>query len=99
MPFKSGFCIISCNFYNLKLKFDMFFFNLEPLVLISMFSLIVGIIVISIAKRYSKEKTGIKLSYVFFLFIYSLIFAYWWVVSGISKVRGKSIKWGVKQLR
>ncbi len=83
----------------LKFKFDAFFFNLEPLVLISMLSLMTGIVVISIAKKYSEEKEGIKLSYVFFLFIYSLIFAYWWVIAGVSKVRGKKIKWGVKHLR
>jgi len=78
----------------LKFNWDWFFFNLEPLVLISMFSLAVGILVIYIAKRYSNEKDGIKLSYVFFLAAYSLIFAYWSLISGISKVRKQKITWG-----
>lgn len=78
----------------LRFDFDTFFINLDPLFLLSIISLATGIGVIYLAKKYSNEDSKIKLSYVWFLFLYWLIFAYWWIVAGVYKATNRKVMWG-----
>lgn len=79
-------------------NFDWFFVNVDPLVIIGSFALCTGIVVIWLAKHFSHERSQIKLSYVFFLFIYWMIFAYWWIVAVATLARGKKITWERRSL-
>ncbi len=83
----------------LKFDFDAFFIKLDPLFWLSFISLGTGIAVIYIAKKYSNEESGIKLSYVWFLFLYWLLFAYWWLVAGFYKMTKRKIIWGRKVIQ
>ncbi len=79
-------------------RFDAFFINIDPLVIIGMMALAIGIIVIYLAKRFSNERSPIEVSYVFFLLLYWMIFAYWWLASAATLARGKRIAWGKRTL-
>lgn len=80
----------------LKIDLDFFKLNLSPLMVLSIISIIIGITIILLAKKWSNEKPSMKFSYILYIFVYWFIFAYWWVVAGIYKITKKKIVWGKK---
>ena len=81
-----------------KWNFDAFFINLNSIAILAILALIVGIMVIIIAKVLSKEKSSIKVSYIFYLLFYWFLYGLWWFLAGMSKLTGKKIYWGHKSL-
>lgn len=75
-------------------RFDAFFINMDPLVIIGVIALGTGITVIYLAKRFSDEQSPIRVSYVFFLLLYWMVFAYWWLAAAATLAHGKRITWG-----
>lgn len=91
--------LFAVNFDMISLfDFDIFFINLNSIMVIIIISLIAGIGTICLAKKYSVEKQKIKSPYVLFLALYWCVFAFWWVVAIFYKVTNKRIKWGNKYL-
>jgi len=45
------------------------------------------------SKRAIKYKEGIKINFLLFSVFYSILFAFWWVVSGIYVLFNKQILW------
>ncbi|MBI2147245.1 glycosyltransferase family 2 protein [Candidatus Woesearchaeota archaeon] len=82
----------------LKLKIDLFFFNMNPLFFLAIIGLATGIVIIHLAKKYSREAGTIKTAYLMYLVVYWAIFAYWWLIAGYCKACGKQVRWG-KQIR
>lgn len=82
----------------LKFDFDFFKLNLSPLVILSVVSLIIGVTIITLAKRWSNEKPNVKVSYILYLILYWFVFAYWWVAAGIYKITKKKIVWGKNEV-
>ncbi len=78
----------------LQFRFDPFFINLDPILILSMISLMTGVIVIYLAKKHSAEKGGIKIAYVLYLLVYWAVFAFWWMVAFHAKIRRKKVGWG-----
>ena len=78
----------------LKLKIDLFFLSTGPLFFLALIALCTGLVVIYLAKKDSQEKNTIKLSYVLYLLVYWVIFAYWWILAGYYKMTKKQIRWG-----
>jgi cellulose synthase/poly-beta-1,6-N-acetylglucosamine synthase-like glycosyltransferase len=82
----------------LQFNFDPFFLNVNGVFFISIISLFISVFTIYIAKRLSDEKQPIAISYVFFVFSYLFLFAFWWMGAAYYKVTNKKIKWGSKLL-
>ncbi len=89
------------NYYQIKFdlltlidfKLDSFYLNISTIMLLSVLSLIAGITVVYVAKKISKENTKIKISYIFYLIFYWLLFGFWWFISVAYKLFGKKIEW------
>lgn len=81
-----------------KWDFDAFFINLNSIVILAFIALIIGIFIIVLAKILSKEKSHIKLSYLFYLVFYWFLYGIWWFLAGVYKLVGKKIYWGHKSL-
>ena len=81
-----------------KLNLDIFYFDVSTIVILSFFSLLVGVFMIYVAKRISKEKSSIKANYLFYLVMYWFLFGFWWITAFTYKILGKGIKWGNKTI-
>jgi len=94
------------NYYQIKfdiltlldLKLDSFYFNISTVMLLSVLSILAGILIVYTAKKISKENTKIKISYIFYLLFYWVLFGFWWFMSGIYKIFGKEIEWRRKNI-
>ncbi|MBN1386688.1 glycosyltransferase family 2 protein [Candidatus Woesearchaeota archaeon] len=82
----------------LKPNFDLFYFNLNAVVYLAVFLLILGLSMIYIAKSMSDEKSKIKWIYLSYIVFYMPLFGFWWLVSLIYKATGRKIKWGPKYI-
>lgn len=74
-------------------KIDVFYFNIDAVVLLSLLSLFIGFLMVLFAKKVSEEKLHIKFSYFLFLGFYWILFTLWWGVSIFYKLIGKKTKW------
>lgn len=89
------------NLYNvnfdiwklLELKWDVFYLNQSPLMMIGLVALCTGIATVYLAKRLSKERQNIALCYVLFMFLYLPLYAYWWASAIHARVKGKDVGW------
>ena len=80
---------------NIKnINFDIFFLNMSPEIILSFFLLIIGILTLIIAKKISKDKSNIGLSYVYYAFGYWFLFGFWWLVALYYKIFNKKLEWG-----
>ncbi len=77
---------------------DFFYFNLNSITYLSIFMLILGMIMIYIAKAISREKARIKVNYLYYMLIYMPLFGFWWMIAIYYKIVGKKIKWGSKYI-
>jgi cellulose synthase/poly-beta-1,6-N-acetylglucosamine synthase-like glycosyltransferase len=86
------------NFDIMKLidfKFDSFFINTGPLVILGAASFIISLAVILFAKKFAKEKNLFK-SYVTFIVIYPWLYAFWWIAAWFCFITKKNVAWGHK---
>ncbi|MDP7506625.1 MAG: glycosyltransferase [Candidatus Woesearchaeota archaeon] len=81
-----------------KFDFDIFYFDVSTIVILSFFSLLVGVFMIYVAKKISKEKSSIKVNYLFYLVMYWFLFGFWWITAFGYKILGKGVKWGNKTI-
>ena len=78
----------------LNFKFKPFFFDLGPLFVFSILSLIIGIGMVLIARRYSKDREPLKFSFLLHLFLYFPLYAFWWFLALVYKATGRRVSWG-----
>ena len=81
----------------LKLSWDPFYLNQSPLMLIGLVSLAIGISMIYLAKRMSKERQGLVWCYVLFCIFYLPLYAYWWASAIRARVADKDVAWRGRQ--
>tara|TARA_Y100000310_G_scaffold343799_1_gene453094 strand:+ start:6233 stop:7465 length:1233 start_codon:yes stop_codon:yes gene_type:complete len=77
---------------------DLFYFDLSALALLSLATLVVGIIMIYTARRISKDSSEIKFSYIFYLLAYWFLFGLWWITAFVYKILGRKVQWGNKTI-
>ncbi len=82
----------------LKVNFDLFYINMNPIFLLAIASIILALFSMYIVKRHSEEKQPILASFIIFGFTYLYLYAFWWVSAIFYRVLGKKIKWGNKHL-
>jgi len=74
-------------------KPDLFYFQLDSIAILSLFSLCLGLFMVLYAKKLSEEKLHLPFSYILFLIAYWFLFAMWWIVSIFYKLTGRKTKW------
>lgn len=85
---------INYDFMHLfQFNFDWFNVNLGPTAFLGAIAFAAGIFMILTAKRISEEKSHIKVSYIWYLIFYWLLFGSWWFVAIYYKLTGKKIRW------
>lgn len=89
------------NLYNvnfdltkmIRLNLDTFYLNHSPLMWIGLVALAIGITMIVLAKRLSKETMPLTSAYILFALIYLPLYAYWWVISVHAKIKHQDVGW------
>jgi cellulose synthase/poly-beta-1,6-N-acetylglucosamine synthase-like glycosyltransferase len=74
-------------------KWDLFYIDQSPLMIIGIAALAIGILMIYLAKRLSKEKQNLTYSYMLFMFIYLPLYAYWWASAIHARASRKEVGW------
>ncbi len=80
-------------FRNLDIKVNAFYISLTPAIILTILSILTGIIVVVLAKRLSKEKTSIKVSYIPYMVFYWFFFGFCWILAGVFKIIRKRPVW------
>ena len=80
-------------FRDFSFKINSFYINLTPAIVLSILLMLIGTVVIIIAKKISNEKTSLIFSYIPYLIFYWFFFSFWWIMSGVSKVFRKRLTW------
>jgi hypothetical protein len=60
---------------------------------IGIVALLIGILMILLAKRMSGEKQKIAVSYVIFMFLYLPLYTYWWASAIHARATNKNVVW------
>jgi cellulose synthase/poly-beta-1,6-N-acetylglucosamine synthase-like glycosyltransferase len=81
----------------LDFKWDMFYIDQSPLMMIGLCALIIGILMIWLAKRLSNEKQSLTWSYVIFMFLYLPLYTYWWASAIHARLKNKDVGWRGRQ--
>jgi glycosyltransferase involved in cell wall biosynthesis len=89
------------NLYNvnfdiwrlIELSWDPFYLDQSPLMLIGLVALVIGVLMVYLAKRMSKERQNLALSYIFFMLLYLPLYAYWWASAIHARVADKDVGW------
>lgn len=89
---------IDFNILELMQTPRLFYLSTDPIFVIGMIAIFLSIFTILLAKVLSKEKQKIKISYIYFMFTYLLLFSFWWIVALYYKIIGKKIRWGPRDL-
>ncbi|MEA3430721.1 MAG: glycosyltransferase [Nanoarchaeota archaeon] len=76
-----------------QFNFDWFNINLGPTAFLGVIAFFAGICMILSAKSMSQEKTSLKMSYIWYLIFYWVLFGSWWFAALYYKIIGKKIKW------
>jgi cellulose synthase/poly-beta-1,6-N-acetylglucosamine synthase-like glycosyltransferase len=77
----------------LDFKWDAFYINQSPLMIIGLFALAIGIGMIYLAKRLSNERQSLTWSYVIFMFLYLPLYVYWWAGAIHARLKNKDTGW------
>jgi len=79
--------------------FSQIFYSLfsHPIFLITMFFILVSGFYLVYARYQLKFKEPLLINFVLFLSIYSLLFAFWWIVSSFYLLFNRRVHWGVKR--
>jgi cellulose synthase/poly-beta-1,6-N-acetylglucosamine synthase-like glycosyltransferase len=89
------------NMYNvnfdiwklIRFDWDWFYINQTPLALIGLTALMIGILMVVLAKALSKERMSLAFSYLLFMLFYLPLYAYWWAVSIRARVKDQDVAW------
>ena len=83
------------NFELNKFVFERFFFNIfsSPIAYFFIIFIFVLLGYMFFAKKVIKEHSEIRLSIFFFIFLYSFLFAFWWVVSFLYYLFNRKVSW------
>ena len=91
--------LIAIDFDILRMinfKPDLFFLNFDGLTILMLSAVILGIVIVVLAKKFSKEKQKIKYLYLIYVVFYWLLFGLWWCVAFAYKLFRRKVKWGKK---
>lgn len=80
----------------LKFRFDIFYLHLSGLAILSIIGLVTGITMLVLARRHSKDKDPVKVSFLLYLYVYLMLYAFWWLLSGLYKGMNWKLEWGKK---
>ncbi|MFH1505950.1 MAG: glycosyltransferase [archaeon] len=89
---------VNFDIFRVSFNWDPFFFGFSPIIVISIIGLVVSITIIALAKYLSEEKTSLKYSFLIYVFIYGILYAYWWAMSVYYKAFNRKLVWGSKPL-
>lgn len=91
---------VNYEFWKLKwINTDLFYMNINSLMVLSFVSLLVGIFVIYAAKKMSKQDVQIKAYYFLYLIFYWMLFGFWWIAASIYLLLGKRVSWGQRNFK
>jgi cellulose synthase/poly-beta-1,6-N-acetylglucosamine synthase-like glycosyltransferase len=74
-------------------NWDTFYIDRSPLMLIGLVALTIGILMVYLAKRMSKERQSLAYSYVLFMVLYLPLYAYWWASAIHARAKNKDVGW------
>ena len=77
----------------LKLEYIIYQMT-NPMFFLFIISIIFTILIILVGKYKSKDRKGIKLDFLYFLILYCILYAFWWVSMLLLKLFGVEIGWG-----
>lgn len=81
----------------LQFHFDPFFISIDSLTVLALIALCSGLLVLYLAKKYSRESGSVSVPYLFYLLVYWVVFAVWWCIALHAKVARKKVTWGKYQ--
>ena len=81
----------------LRFHFDPFFISIDSLTILALIALCSGLLIIYLAKKYSRESGSVSVPYLFYLLVYWVVFAVWWCIALHAKVARKKVSWGKYQ--
>ena len=86
---------VGFDFYPLLVRnsLDNTLIDFNPLRLLAVFSLFLGLAMVLISKKYSKEDCKVGFSYFVYIIVYWLLFAFWWIVAINIKLFKRKIAW------
>lgn len=81
--------------YLIKETLITFFYNTfsNPLFLLSVFVLLSLIFYLKFAKKRTKSKENLQFSFFLFILFFSLLYAFWWIISFIYLMFNKKVVW------
>jgi len=80
----------------IEFKFDTFFFNFGPVMILSIMTIFLSIGLFIMAKKIAGEKESIKYSYLVYVFTYWLLFGFWWFIAFTYKIFNIKTVWDDK---
>ena len=91
--------IFESNWYFIKTSFEKIFLTLStnPIFLFGLFFVIVSIFYLHFARKKMRFQETVKVSLIFFLMFYSILFTFWWIMSFIYVVLNKKIIWRAEE--
>ncbi|HII72430.1 TPA: glycosyltransferase family 2 protein [Candidatus Woesearchaeota archaeon] len=89
------------NLYNVNfdiwrlidLDWDWFYINQSPLMMIGLVSLVLGITMVYLAKRMSREEMHLSYAYILFMVFYLPLYVYWWGLAIKARIKNKDVGW------
>ncbi|RLG12743.1 hypothetical protein DRN73_01710 [Candidatus Pacearchaeota archaeon] len=93
------FSFFEANSYFFKNFFEKIFYKVltDPILIIGILFILLLIVYLHFAKKKMLYKEKVKLSLVFFILFYSLLFSFWWIMSAIYVFFNKKIAWRDKK--
>lgn len=88
---------VNFDIFRFDFNLDLFLININTVFILGIITLIVGILIIVIAVKVSKEKENIIFSYILYVIAYWFLFSFWWLVAIYYKLTGKKQVWGGKK--
>lgn len=91
--------IFESNWYFIKNSFEKIFFTLStnPIFLLGSFFVIISILYLHFARKKMRFQETVKISLIFFLMFYSILFTFWWIISFVYVVLNKKIIWRAEE--
>ncbi|MBU2442360.1 MAG: glycosyltransferase [Nanoarchaeota archaeon] len=88
---------VEFDIFRFDLSFDLFMLNINTVLILGAVTLIIGVILIIIAAKLSKEHDKMVFSYIMYVIAYGFLFAFWWLVVLINSSAKKEVKWTPKK--
>ena len=88
---------VNFDVFRFDFNLDFFLVNINTIFILGIITMIVGILIIVIAVKVSKEKEKIVFSYILYVVAYWFLFSFWWLVAIYYKLTGKKLLWDTKK--